>query len=73
MLRISSLMCYNVSCIQRWEKSKETVNIPSRILQVKGIRGPNDVPLNETLQELRVLSSVVLNCQVTKFVMNLGS
>ena len=29
--------------------------------------------LKETLQELRILSTVILNCQVTKIVMNSGS
>ena len=38
---------------------------------------PNDVNaevlLDKTLQELRMLSSVTVNCQVTKIVMNSGS
>ena len=32
-----------------------------------------EVDINKTLQDLRMLSSVTINCQVTKIVMNSGS
>ena len=34
---------------------------------------PQKVDIEETSQELRMLSSVTLDCQVTKIVMNSGS
>ena len=49
---------------------KRQTNIPSRIVQVKGIRGPNNVPLNETLQEMQKLQKLSMLLKIVKTVKN---
>ena len=51
---------YSLGCIRTWGQTEE----------------PNTEPFamdKETSQELRMLSSVTINCQVTKIVINSGS
>ena len=43
------------------------------IQAVSRCQGKSVANLKKTLQELRMLSSVTINCQITKIVMNSGS
>ena len=54
-------------------KTQLVTQLNSFVILLQKTKQGNQVPPNKTSQELRMLSSVTINCQITSIVMNSGS